>query len=72
MSATRKNANDSETVEHVNLGIVSDSLSVTDTFINENSEGFSVKRHIYCIDNIALPLNQSENMSENNSANDVD
>ena len=72
MSATRKNANDSETVEHVNLGIVSDSLSVTDTFINENSEGFSVKRHIYGTDNLTLLINQSENRTENNSANDVD
>ena len=72
MSATGKNASDGETVEHVNLGIVSESLAVTDTFSDENSEGFSVKRHIYGIDNLALPLNQSENMSENNSANNVD
>ena len=72
MSATGKNASDGETVEHVNLGIVSDPLAVTDTFSNEHSEGFSVKRHIYSTDNLALPVNQSENMSENNSANDVD
>ena len=69
---TRKDASDSETVEHVNLGIVSESLAVTDTFSDENSEGFSVKRHIYGTDNLALPVNQSENMSENNSANNVD
>ena len=72
VSATRKNASDSETVEHVNLGIVSESLAVTDTFSDENSEGFSVRRHIYGTDTLALPVNQSENMSENNSANDVD
>ena len=72
MSATRKNVSGSETVEHVNLGIVSGSLAVTDTFSNENSERFNVKRHIYSTDNLALPVNQSENMSENNSANNVD
>ena len=74
MSATGKNASDGETVEHVNLGIVSDPLAVTDTFSNEHSEGFSVKRHIYIYgtDSLALPVNQSENMSENNSANNVD
>ena len=72
VSATRKNASDSETVEHVNLGIVSESLAVTDTFSDENSEGFSVRRHIYGTDTLALPVNQSENMSENNSANNVD
>ena len=44
--ATRKNASDSETVEQVNLVIVSEQLAVTDTFSNENGEGFSVKRHI--------------------------
>ena len=46
VSATRKNASDSETVEQVNLVIVSEQLAVTDTFSNENGEGFSVKRHI--------------------------
>ena len=55
----------------INLGIVSESVAVTDTCSDENSEGFCVKRHIYGTDNFALPVNQSENMSENNSANDV-
>ena len=72
VSATRKNASDRETVVHLNLGIVSDSLAVTDNFSNENSERISAKRHIYGTDNLALPVNQSENMSENNSANNVD
>ena len=35
VSAIRKNASDRGTVENVNLGIVSDSLTVTDTFNNE-------------------------------------
>ena len=59
VSAIRKNASDSETVEHVNLGIVSESLTVTDTFSNDNSEGFSVKRHVYGTDNLAVLVNQS-------------
>ena len=71
VSATRKNASDSETVEHINLGIVSELLAVTHTFSNENSEGFSVQRHIYGTDNLALPVNQVENMSETNYTNDV-
>ena len=69
---TRKDASDSETVEHINLGIVSELLAVTHTFSNENSEGFSVQRHIYGTDNLTLLVNQSENRTENNSANDVD
>ena len=42
VSAARKNASGSETVEHFNLGIVSELLALTDTVSNENNEGFSV------------------------------
>ena len=66
----RKNAGDSETVKNVNLGIVSDSLTATDSLSDENARGL-MSIGICGTDNSSLPANRYENISENNSASDV-
>ena len=43
----QKKAGDNKAVENVNFVVVSDSLTVTDTYSNENNEGFNLNRYPY-------------------------